>query len=92
MQFTQRMNTECPRGGRDTNLDQPYATHQNKAVNKSISESVSGRTQEKQRILLPFHSSTVCSLSSSCLSVITGGGWKKKKKERHFLYFTVLHR
>lgn len=26
--------------------------------------------------LLPFHSSTVCSLSSSCLSVIAGGGWK----------------
>lgn len=28
---------------------------------------------------LPFHSSTVCSLSSSCLSVIAGGGWKKKE-------------
>lgn len=30
----------------------------------------------------PFHSSTVCSLSSSCLSVIAGGGWNQADKRQ----------
>lgn len=32
--------------------------------------------------LSPFHSSTVCSLSSSCLSGIFGGGWGRGGKKR----------
>lgn len=32
---------------------------------------------------LPFHSSTVCSRSSSCLSVMAGGGFKTKQRHRH---------
>lgn len=42
--------------------------------------------------LLPFHSSTVCSLSSSCLSEIIGGGWAEKNKTNKvsFSYITLM--
>ena len=48
------------------------------------------RIGETEESFLPFHSSTVCSLSSSCLSVITGGGWKKKDGQTHVFYISVF--
>lgn len=43
---------------------------------KCIYDSSKRRRRKRRRSFLPFHSSTVCSRSSSCLSVIAGGGWK----------------
>lgn len=68
-----------------TNIDQPYATHCKKL---STYDSLSKRRGETRGSFLPFHSSTVCSLSSSCLSVIAGGGWKHR--QMHVFNISVL--
>ena len=90
MHISWRTKIKCPvrrKARTQSDLMQRIAKKQS-ASDSLLKEERGGEGSSDRGSFLPFHSSTVCSLSSSCLSVITGGGWKETG--RHICYISVL--